>query len=124
MAHYDTQVQPPAAFAEVRITNPDNGLATTLRGKLDTGAAMTVLTREAITSLGFAAIGRVIASGYDRVPVERPAYFAHLQVEGNIFENVKVTVAPREDVLLGRDILNHFVITFDGKTHAIEMKDP
>jgi predicted aspartyl protease len=124
MAHYDTQVHPPAGFTEIRITNPDNGRTTTRRAKLDTGASMTVLPRDVVTSLELVSSGRIIASGFDRIPIERPTYFAHLQLEGFAFSNVKVTVAPREDVLLGRDVLNHFIATFDAKSLTVEMRDP
>lgn len=42
MAHYDTRVQPPAAFAEIQIANPDNGRAATRHATLDTGASRSV----------------------------------------------------------------------------------
>jgi hypothetical protein len=32
--------------------------------------------------------------------------------------------AARNDVLLGRNVLNRFVITLDGKALTFEMKDP
>jgi hypothetical protein len=35
-----------------------------------------------------------------------------------------VTATPRDDVLLGRDVLSHFVVTFDGKSLTVDMRDP
>ncbi len=124
MAHYDSRVQPPAAYTEIYIVNPANGNAITYPAKLDTGATLTVLPRHAVAELGLVADGQVSVRGYDHVQVERPAYFVHLQVEGYSFSEVKVTASPRADVLLGRDVLNHFVVTFDGKNRSVEMKDP
>ena len=124
MAHYDTRFQPPAAYTEIRIVNPVSGNAVTYPAKLDTGATLTVLPRNVVAELGLVADGQVTVRGYDRVQVERPAYFVHLEVEGYSFSDVKVTASPRDDVLLGRDVLNHFVVTFDGKNRAVEMQDP
>ena len=124
MAYYDSQIQPPAVFTSVQVTNPDNASAATVPAKFDTGAGMTVLPRSIIESLDFAVAGRILASGFDRVPIERPIYFAHLTVEGYSFSDIKVTVAPRNDILLGRDILNRFIITLDAKAQTVEMYDP
>lgn len=124
MAYYDSQIKPPAVFTPVQVTNPDNASTATSLAKFDTGAALTCLPRSIIESLEFVAAGRIMASGFDRVPIERPIYFAHLTVEGYSFSDIKVTAAPRDDILLGRDILNRFVITLDAKAQTVEMRDP
>jgi hypothetical protein len=37
---------------------------------------------------------------------------------------LKVTASPRGQMLLGRDVLRHFVATFDGKQQVFDLVDP
>jgi hypothetical protein len=47
-----------------------------------------------------------------------------LEVAGCAIEMLKVTASPRSHMLLGRDVLSHFVATFDGKNSTLELLDP
>jgi hypothetical protein len=37
---------------------------------------------------------------------------------------VEIAASPRQDVLLGRDVLNHFILTLNGKDLTFELRDP
>ena len=38
--------------------------------------------------------------------------------------NAEVVAAGRNDMLLGRDVLQNFILTLDGKTETFELVDP
>jgi hypothetical protein len=44
--------------------------------------------------------------------------------EGYTLQDIEVTASPRRDVLLGRDVLNHFILTLNGKDLTFDLKDP
>lgn len=124
MYRYDDREDPPAAYLSIQITNPDTEAATPLPAKLDSGAAMSVLPQTAVADLALEPIGDVLAMGYDRKPTLLPAYNVTFEVEGYTLHDVEVTASPRSDVLLGRDILNHFILTLDGKNLTFDLTDP
>lgn len=124
MPAYDTRMTPPAAFVDIQVTNPATGASQQVRAKLDTGAAGTVLPDVVVAALGLRPEGEALCYGYDRVPVWRPTYYVAIELAGYRIPIVEVVASPREDALLGRDVLNHFVITFNGKALTFELQDP
>ncbi len=124
MYRYDSSEQPPVAIVEVQITDPASGEQVSLPGKLDTGAAMSVLPTATVTVLELTARGDVTVSGYDGRTTQLPAYYVTLEVAGYTIQGLKVTAAQRPQMLLGRDVLNHFIATFDGKNLTFDLVDP
>ena len=124
MFRYDTQVMPPAPTVKTQVINPLTEETSHLPGKLDTGAAMTVIPRDIVTALHLEQMGDVLCQGYDGVETSRPLYYVALEVTGYHISMVEVTTSPRRDVLLGRDVLNHFILTLNGKDLSFELKDP
>ncbi|MFQ5857943.1 MAG: retroviral-like aspartic protease family protein [Anaerolineae bacterium] len=124
MYRYDDREDPPAAYLSVQMTNPDTGVAIHLPAKIDSGAAMSVLPQTAVANLALEPMGDILASGYDRRATLLPTYSVTFEVEGYTFRDVEVTASPRNDVLLGRDVLNHFILTLDGKNLTFDLKDP
>lgn len=120
---YDSRIKPPAPFVEVWVTNLTSQITRTARAKLDTGASITVIPDSMVGELGLYAMSEILAFGFDRTGFWRKIYLISLQVQEYSFP-VEVVSSPREDVLLGRDILNQFIITLDGKAQTFEMYDP
>jgi hypothetical protein len=52
MYRYDTGERPPAAIVTVKVTDPVTGNQASLPGKLDTGAAISVLPIATVAELG------------------------------------------------------------------------
>jgi len=121
---YETRVIPPAPFVETQVINPLTGETSHLPGKLDTGAAMTVIPTDVVSALHLEQMGDVLCQGYDGIETPRPLYYVALEVAGYHIPMVEVTVSPRRDVLLGRDVLNHFILTLNGKDLTFELQDP
>ena len=67
----------------------------------------------------------MLVSNYDhQVVTLLSTYNVTFEVGSYIFQDLEVTVSPRTDVLLGRDILNHFVLTLNGEDLIFDFQDP
>jgi len=124
MHPYDAGEHPPAAIIPVMVADPATGRRASLSGKLDTGAAISVLPIATVAELGLSPQSDVWVAGYDLQFTQLPAYFVTLTVAGYAIESLKVTASPRAHMLIGRDVLSHFVTTFDGKNQAFGLVDP
>jgi len=91
---------------------------------MDTGAYITVIPERLVISLGISPKGRVWTRGYDGTYAQRPVYYIRLTLEGLVFPTVRCIAADRSDVLLGRNVLNRFLIILDGKNLTFEVTDP
>lgn len=125
MPAYDLSFNPPAPVAEVTIAHPVTAKkSAVLRGKLDSGADVTVIPERLVGQLGISPKGRIWTRGYDGTYSQRPVYYIRLTVEGFDLAAMRCIAADRSDVLLGRNVLNRFIITLDGKNLTFELKDP
>ena len=125
MPAYDRAFNPPAPVADVTVANPvTTNKRSNLRGKLDTGADITVIPERLVVPLGISPKGRVWTRGYDGTYAQRPVYYIRLTLEGFVLATVRCIAADRSDVLLGRNVLNRFLIILDGKNLTFELTDP
>ncbi|OIO88742.1 MAG: hypothetical protein AUK03_15790 [Anaerolineae bacterium CG2_30_64_16] len=97
---------------------------TSLDGKLDTGAGISVLPLTAVKVLGLKSKTDVWVAGYDGLPTQTPAYVVTVTVAGHTVEALTAIATPRSQILIGRDVLSHFVATFDGKNQTFDLVDP
>jgi predicted aspartyl protease len=125
MPHYSSLLKPPAPVATVRIIHPVTGVESQdFAGKLDTGADMTVIPETLARQLALPPLGRIWARGFDGPGGPHFVYYVRFVVQGCLLPRVRCMSAQREDALLGRDVLNQFIITLDGKRLAFEIVDP
>ena len=116
MPKYDITFNPPAPVAEVTIAHPlTNDASGILPGKFDTGADVTVIPEIWIASLGLSPKGFLWARGYEGSYSQRPVYYVRMTVESFPLATVRCIASVRDNVLLGRNVLNRFLITLDGK---------
>jgi len=109
---YDRNFSPPAPIAQVVITHPVSGTGSgLLQGKLDTGADITVIPETLVTKLGLSAKAYLWARSTFS---HRPVYYVRLSIEANELVAVRCIASDRGNVLIGRNVLNRFLITLDG----------
>jgi len=120
---FDHSYSPPAAVADVLIAHPVS-LATSrvLRGKLDTGADLTVIPESLIIPLALSMRSHVWTRGYDGTFSHRPVYYVRLSLQGHELPIVRCIAADRLNVLIGRNVLNRFIIVLDGKNLRFDMQ--
>lgn len=124
MFRYDTTIQPPAAFVQVSLFDPITGTSVQQRGKLDTGASITVLPESVVKTLRLRAVSEGFVRGFDGRGTLRPLYYVAMEIAGYNIPFVEVTAVQRSGVLLGRDVLNQFFLTLDGKALTFDLRDP
>ena len=125
MPAYDRSFDPPAPIAQVTIVHPViRTRRSTLPGKSDTGADLTVIPQQLITQLRLTPKGRIWTTGYDGAYSQRAVFYVRMQLEGFILPSVRCIATERKNILLGRNVLNRFFIILDGKRLFFELKDP
>lgn len=125
MPHYNTEFYPPAPMLDFTVYCPvDHGRAARVRGELDSGAEISVLPQEIVDALRLIPRRLMITEGYDGTQGQWATYMIDLEVEGHLLNDVEVIALPRQNGTLGRDVLNHFIVTLNGKALSFEMMDP
>jgi len=124
MYPYDVSEDPPLALLTVQVTDSASERQISLPGKLDTGSGISILPEKTATKLGLQAEAEVWVAGYDGVLTRLPAYFVAVTLAGHTVTKLKITASPRTQMLLGRDVLCHFIATFGGKKQVFDLVDP
>jgi predicted aspartyl protease len=125
MHQYDRGFTPPAPVVDVVVMHPlRQAERAGVRGKLDTGADLTVIPSRLVVQLGILPHGQVWARGYDGVHTRRHVYYVRMILEETVLASVRCIAADRAYVLLGRNVLNRFVATLDGKKLTFDLRDP
>lgn len=125
MPAYDSGHNPPAPVVEVAVGHPVAiARREVLAGILDTGADVTVIPAALVAALGLQPKGRCWTRGFDGTFSRRPIYYARLDLAGLAIPTARCVASDRATVLLGRNVLNRFVITLDGPNLTFEMRAP
>ncbi|MGI0013724.1 MAG: retroviral-like aspartic protease family protein [Nitrososphaera sp.] len=124
MPAYDFSLNPPAPIADVVVAHPTRGVSSVIRGKLDCGADITVIPEDLAIQLGITPKSHIWTKGYDGTYSLRPAYYIRLVIEGFDLASVRCIATNRTNVLLGRNVMNRFIITLDGKALTFDIQDP
>ena len=112
---YSTDMDPAGMVLSTKVGEIGQPLSHTVFAKIDTGADMTALPEELLGQLGVTPRGCVYVRGaFDKEPKERPTFFVTLQVDSSPPIDVEVLGRSKQTGLLGRDVLNDFVLLADG----------
>jgi hypothetical protein len=108
--------------AEIFLANITIGKRTAiLPGKIDTGSDVTLVPVALIRKLAPKLHGWCRLHSHDLTSKRWPMYFLKVVIEGCEVGAVGCIATNRAGVLLGRDVLNQFVITLDGKNLAFSL---
>ena len=122
---YDTDRQPPAPFIEFEVVSPQDSTQRRLvQGLLDTGAEVSVLPVEILTALQIPKASNMSVESWSGSATLVNTHIVTLEVADTHLDSIEVVAAPMPYAILGRDVLNHFVLTLNGKDLTFELKDP
>lgn len=121
---YDPSYEPPAPVIGVKVVRPFSDVRQSGRGKLDSGADITVIPADWVKSLGLLPAGSVRTRDFAGKEELRTTYFIDIWVGRYRFEFTKAVSSPRRDALIGRDVLNGLRVLLDGKKLEFEVSDP
>jgi hypothetical protein len=125
MPRYNEAFEPPAPVVDVSITSTvDPSKVSQASGKLDTGADLSVIPQDMVAELQLIPSRWIMARSYEGVWTQRPTYLVNVTAANFYIPHVEVVSAVRRDILLGRNVLNHFTITLKGKDLIFEIVDP
>ena len=124
MFKYDPAFEPPAPAVAVDVSDPDTGKMTPCTALIDTGAFMSVVPASLARDLDLRPHSRVKARGVGNQVIDLSTYLVRLIVAGHVIVDLEVAAFDRQTMLLGRDVLQHFILTLDGKAGAFTLVDP
>lgn len=125
MEHYSRVYSPPAPVVTVTLFDAVTGSERAkLEAKLDTGADVTVLPESVIAQLALVPRAKAVLRGFDGRASTRLVYYVGMRVMGVTLPAVRCVTATRTGALLGRNVLNRFVITLDGPGLVLEIVTP
>lgn len=129
MERYDAKdYNPPAPVVALTLSNHYEGITEETDGLLDSGADTSAITLEHADKLKLIKARDVETTGYDGVSTWKPTYYVNILFkEYNFFREVIGISIPKDEkqeVIIGRDILNQLEILLDGKNLSFEIEDP
>jgi len=123
MWFYDQTFFPPAPRLDVQVFLAGiHAQSVSLRAKLDIGASTTVIPEKLVKLLDLPSHGNTLARGYDGSYRLCTTFRVDLKFDGIEVDWIDCIATEREDVLLGRNVLNLFFITLDGPNLTFDIK--
>lgn len=120
---YSNAHRPPAPVLEATIAHPGiSDASTILNAKIDTGADITTIPKTVFLQPQIPPCREVLAVGYNGEETRQRTYLVHLSIAGNIYAYHEVMATTGRQALIGRDILNQWVVTLDGPNERIDIK--
>lgn len=127
MEKYSSSEVPPAPIVVVRVANPTTKNGKEKEGKIDTGAFMTAIPETLVSELALVPAGEYETKGYKKEEKaegqKHCTYFVDIALKGYSFPYTEVLAVDRQNVLIGRDILNQLKLILDGKNLTFEITD-
>ncbi len=122
---YNQQLSPPAPIALVRILRLDGFAYEGLfPAQVDSGADCTVIPAELAEYLQLSKAREVPVGSLDGSVCMRATSFVTLKIHDLSPITVEaVQAAGEEIILLGRDVLNHFLVTLDGPRQLLSFTE-
>lgn len=114
MYSYSRRFWPPAPFLEIRVAAAAQSRPATVPALVDTGSDVTSIPLTVAQALQLRPLGPAEVEGVAEGQIEREMFRAFLSIGAREPVGLAVIGWHENIALLGRDILNHYVITLDG----------
>ena len=124
MIDYDPNYNPAAPVVAVRLLNPATGKAVDLSALVDTGAGVSAVSLEIANELGLEPIGTMRVRGFDTIRRTVPVFRSTWIIEGHLLLGIECVAIKGRGALVGRDVLQHFILTVNGKAGTFTLVDP
>jgi predicted aspartyl protease len=116
---YSEEYDPPAPVVAIRLGLPSGGAGVHVMALVDTGADMTVMPVAAVQSLSLPIVGTIRVAGVTGA-TRATLHAALLEVGGA--SRLAEVVGLGAEAIIGRDIINHFVLSLDGPGRVLELR--
>jgi predicted aspartyl protease len=119
---FDATWTPPAPIVRAIVVRPGIAIATgEYPALIDTGAASTVIPAEVVDELHLVELDQITIESFGGYETDCPAYDVHLQFVGDsrMIDVLALATESIDYILVGRDVLKHFLLTFDGPGNAL-----
>lgn len=118
---YAPDFYPPAPVLDVEVTDPlQTKKNQRIKCQLDTGADITVIPNKTISSLRIPLIKVIPVEDYQGKTEDKEVYLARIFFCNREFI-VKIVATPEDTGLIGRDILNQWIILLDGQEERFSL---
>ncbi|MEM7539500.1 MAG: retroviral-like aspartic protease family protein [Chloroflexota bacterium] len=120
---YNSEYFPSAPTVEVEIFAPETPENTlTLTALVDSGSDGTIIPLKILKQIGAEVIDTLTVRGIHNIGVVTSTYRTSLRIgEFTINRVAVVSSTQTNEILLGRDVLNHFIVTLNGLAGVTEI---
>lgn len=116
---YSEEYDPPAPVLSVRLGSPSGGTGVHLVALVDTGADLTVMPVAVVRSLSLPVVATTRVAGVTGT-TRANVHAALLDVGGA--SRMAEVVALGAEAILGRDVINQWVLALDGPRRVLEIR--
>ena len=114
MHRYNEDLEPPAPYCDVLVSNPNLSRQVNLPALLDTGCDISIIPLDSANELELEVKGTGALEGVTGDVADLPTFEVYLSVNQSTREKLEVMGWHEDFAILGRDVLNHYRITLDG----------
>lgn len=111
---YNEDMEPPAPYCDILVSNPNLSRQVNLPALFDTGCDISIIPLDSANELGLEVKGTGALEGVTGDVTELSTFEVYLSVDRSAREKLEVMGWHESFAILGRDVLNRYLITLDG----------
>jgi len=122
---YDSSYNPSMPVVDIELVNPKTGKnSQKFKAIIDSGADTCIIPESYLKDLEVEPTRKVRMRGINDISTYNNLYVVQMKIGPSILNVVQVlAMKDCKEAILGRDVLNHFVITLDGLASTTEISD-